>query len=106
MQLYNTLRKGLTNLPLVAGALLIVGTIVNANLEGFDVSCVTSPDQWSTLVEGMPILGGPSSSAPEIDPGSARNAIALLVGGMLMLVGLRRRRAEPSMPTSEDPKAG
>jgi hypothetical protein len=35
--------------------------------------------------------GGPPTSAPEIDPNLARGAIAVLAGGVMMLLGSRRR---------------
>jgi hypothetical protein len=35
--------------------------------------------------------GGPPTSAPEIDPSLARGALAVLAGGVMMLLGSRRR---------------
>jgi hypothetical protein len=37
-------------------------------------------------------MGRPGGFAPEIDPGSMASAMTLLVGGMLMITGRRRRR--------------
>ena len=43
---------------------------------------------WHT---GGPPTSSPTTSAPEIDPTMARGAIALLAGGVMMLLASRRR---------------
>src|SRR5262249_51366023 len=48
---------------------------------------------WARLGEMLPIPGGSvPSPTPEIDSGSAGTAIALLIGGLLLLGGLRSKR--------------
>ena len=42
----------------------------------------------------LPILGG-AAPTPEIDAGSAGTAIAMLIGGLLVLGGLRRKQEAP-----------
>jgi hypothetical protein len=78
------LRNLLANLQVIAGSLLLLGTVAHAQLTG-------SSAFWSNSGEMLPIAGGVIST-PEIDSGSAGTAIALLIGGLLVLGGLRRKR--------------
>jgi hypothetical protein len=81
------LRNLLANLQVLAGSLLLLGAVAQALLTG-------SSALWSRFGEMLPIPGGPiPTSAPEIDSGTAGTAIALLIGGLLMLSGLRGKRA-------------
>ena len=78
-------RNLLANLQVIAGSLLLLGAVAHALLTG-------SSALWSRFGEMLPIPGGPPVATPEIDSGSAGTAIALLIGGLLVLGGLRSKR--------------
>ena len=82
------LRSLLANLQVIAGSLLLLGAVAHALL-------TSSSALWSSFGEMFPIPGGGAplpAPTPEIDSGSAGTAIALLIGGLLLLGGLRTKR--------------
>ena len=85
LQRSKPLRNLLANLQVIAGSLLLLGAVAHALLTG-------SSALWSRFGEMLPIPGGPAVPTPEIDSGSAGTAIALLIGGLLVLGGLRSKR--------------
>ena len=86
LQRSKQLRNLLANLQVIAGSLLLLGAVAHALLTG-------SSALWSRFGEMLPIPGGGGPlPTPEIDPGSAGTAIALLIGGLLVLGGLRSKR--------------
>jgi hypothetical protein len=88
LQRRTQLRNLLANLQVIAGSLLLLGTVAHAQLTG-------SSALWPSPFEMLPIAGG-AIPTPEIDSGSAGTAIALLIGGLLVLGGLRgKREAHP-----------
>jgi hypothetical protein len=97
------LRNLLANLQVFAGSLLVLGAVAHALLTGFTTPEGNPSALCSSSGEMLPIPGGSSSlpipggpvSVPEIDPGSAGQAIALLIGGLLVLGGMRSKRAAP-----------
>ena len=87
------LRNLLANLQVIAGSLLLLGAVAHALLTGFTIPELNSSALWSSFGEMWPVDGGIVTHAtPEIDSGSAATAIALLIGGLLLLGGLRRQR--------------
>ena len=85
------LRDLLANLQITAGSLLLLGTVAHALLAGFTIPELDSSALWASSGQMFPIAGG-SVPVPEIDPGSAGSGIALLIGGLLLLSGLRSKR--------------
>ena len=86
LQRSKQLRNLLANLQVIAGSLLLLGAVAHALLTG-------SSALRSRFGEMLPIPGGGGPlPTPEIDPGSAGTAIALLIGGLLVLGGLRSKR--------------
>ena len=79
------LRNLLANLQVIAGSLLLLGAVAHALL-------TSTSALWARLGEMLPIPGGTPVPTPEIDSGSAGTAIALLIGGLLLLGGLRSKR--------------
>jgi hypothetical protein len=87
------LRSLLANLQVIAGSLLLLGAVAHALLIGFTMPVFSSSALWSIFCEMFPISGGVAPApTPEIDSGSAGTAIALLIGGLLLLGGLRTKR--------------
>jgi len=86
------LRNLLANLQVIAGSLLLLGAVANALLTGFTIPEFNYSALSSSSGEMFPIPGGPPVQTPEIDIGSAGTAIALLIGGLLVLGGLRSKR--------------
>ena len=80
------LRNLLAILQVIAGSLLLFGAVAHALLTGTSAL-------WARLGEMLPIPGGNAPvPTPEIDSGSTGTAIALLIGGLLLLGSLRRKR--------------
>jgi hypothetical protein len=85
--------KAVAHLPVIAGSLLIGTAVANAAFANFGV-IETGSASFGAIIAGM--LGIPGGivaphAAPEIDLDSVGNGIALLCGGILLLVGLRRK---------------
>jgi hypothetical protein len=90
------LRNLLANLQVIAGSLLLLGFVTHALLAGFITPECNSSTLSSRFCEMWPMPGGIVAPVPEIDSGSAGTAIALLIGGLLVLSGLRtKRQARP-----------
>ena len=81
-----TQRNFLANLQIIAGALLLIGAVAHVLLAGFTIPELNSSALWSSFHEMWPIDGGiVTHGTPEIDSGSAATAIAVLIGGLLIL---------------------
>jgi hypothetical protein len=89
------LRNLLANLQVISGSLLLLGAVTHALLAGFAMPGFNFSGLCSSFGEMFPIPGGNGplpAPTPEIDSGSAGTAIALLIGGLLLLGGLRTKR--------------
>src|SRR6516162_7523864 len=80
--------KAAATLSIIAGSLLMIGSVTTVLFAGPAVSEIASRGLWSVLVGMLPIPGG--LAVPEIDAGSIGTTIALLTGGILLLGGLER----------------
>lgn len=90
------LRGFLANLQVIAGSLLLLGAVVHTLLAGSTIPGCNSSALCSIFCEMWPMTGGFGAPVPEIDSGSTGTAIALLIGGLLVLSGLRtKRQARP-----------
>ena len=97
MRLRNLFGTDVAALLAIAGSVLIVAAVAQSLH-----TCSITPEfgsmaMWSAIQGMLPIPGGASHPAPEIDPKSAGSAIALVVGGAMLILGLRRARRSESV---------
>jgi hypothetical protein len=97
MRLHNDARivNAAEMLSVIAGSLLVIGSVAFALFAGPTLSEIASRGVWAILVQMLPRVGG-ATAAPEIDAGSIGTTIALLTGGILLLGGLSHRHERRS----------
>jgi hypothetical protein len=86
------LKKTVALLPTLTGSLLIVAAVTYNLVLDCSLPGLGSEGFWSMLAGSLPIPGGNIIRSPELDPTSIASALALAVGGTLLIVDRCRHR--------------
>jgi hypothetical protein len=86
------LQKAAALLPTLTGSLLIVAAVAYTLFANCSFLDLGSEGFWSMLAGSLPIPGGGPIRTPELDPTSIASALALAVGGTLLIVDRCRHR--------------